>query len=119
MPDKDTEKSVIADIMIVCMMEFKRKNHVPKESERLPLGDLAVTAGAHSDLGDLIPLHIAFAQNATVWGNTTPDEDRLSNDMSMTDGTRVVSSWHLNGQDYFVITEADRSVTTIMRKEEY
>ena len=119
MLDKDTEKSLVADIMIVCMLQFKEKNEVPKEADRLPLGDLAVTAMAHKDLGDLIPLHMAFAQNAKVWGNTTPDEDRLSNDMSVVDGTRVVSSWSLNGEDYFVITEADRSVTTIMRKEEY
>lgn len=119
MPDKETEKSIMADIMVTCLMEFKRKNKVPKESERLPLGDLAVTAGAHEDLGELIPMHMAFAQNATVWGNTTPDEDRLSNDKAMTDDTRVVSSWHLNGQDYFVITEHDRSVTTVLRKEEY
>jgi len=119
MPDKETEKSIIADIMIVCMTEFKRKDNVPKESERLPLGDLALSALAHSDLGDLIPMHLAFAQNATVWGNNIDDEDKLSNDMSMADGNRVVSSWHLNGQDYFVITEHDRSVTTILRKEEY
>ena len=34
-------------------------------------------------------------------------------------GDRIFSSYVLNGQKYYVITEHDRSYTTILRPEEY
>lgn len=119
MPTPENEMFLIGTIMSVCMADFKAKNEVPKLEDRLPLGDLAITAGAHEDLGDKVCLHLGFAQNATVWGNSTPDDDKRENDLSMKNGNRVVSSWLLDGKGYFVITEHDRSVTTIMRKEDY
>lgn len=119
MPTPEKEMLLIGAIMEVCLKDFKDKNTVPKLEDRLPLGDLAITAGAQTALGDKVCLHLAFAQNATVWGNDLDDEDRQTNDMAMKNGERVVSSWQLDGEGFFVITEHDRSVTTVMRKEDY
>jgi hypothetical protein len=119
MPTPEKEMFLIGTIMSVCMADFKTKNEVPKLEDRLPLGDLAITARAHEALGDKVCLHLGFAQNATVWGNTLGDEDRQTNDMAMKNGGRILSAWTLDGEGYYVITEHDRSVTTIMRKEDY
>ena len=119
MPTPEKEMLLIGAVMEVCLKDFKDKNTVPKLEDRLPLGDLAITAGAQEALGDKVCLHLAFAQNATVWGNDIEQTDSIENDLSVKNGNRIVSSWMLDGEGYFVITEHDRSVTTVMRKEEY
>ena len=119
MPTPEKEAEIIGIIMTACLNDFKNKNEVPKLEDRLPLGDVAITAGAQEALGDKVCLHLAFAQNATVWGNDIDETDRIENDLSVKNGNRIVSSWQLDGEGYFVITEHDRSVTTVMRKEDY
>jgi hypothetical protein len=45
---------------------------------------------------------------------------RRENDRSVEDGCRVLSAYHLrDGTKIWVITEADRSATTILLPEEY
>jgi hypothetical protein len=48
------------------------------------------------------------------WGNLTED-DREANDQALVQGTRIVSAYNAgNGTRFWIITEADRSVTTIL-----
>ena len=48
------------------------------------------------------------------------DEDRQANDEALKQGLRLLSSYRLNdGQKLWVITESDRSVTTLLRPDEY
>jgi hypothetical protein len=47
-------------------------------------------------------------------------EDQLANLQAVRDGTRVLSAYELrDGTRIWIITEADRSVTTILLPEEY
>lgn len=49
-----------------------------------------------------------------------PTEDVSANDEAIRDGARVMSAYTtLNGKKLWVITEADRSVTTLLLPEDY
>ena len=46
-------------------------------------------------------------------------EDRRLNLAAITDGTRILSGYMYQGTRLYVITEADRSVTTLLLADEY
>jgi hypothetical protein len=53
------------------------------------------------------------------WGDLC-DEDKRANDEAVADGLRILSAYRLpDGERLWVITEADRSVTTILLPAEY
>ncbi len=52
------------------------------------------------------------------WGNV-PAEDAAENELAVTHGLRVMSSYELEGVTIWIITEWDRSVTTILLPDEY
>jgi hypothetical protein len=53
------------------------------------------------------------------WGNLT-DDDRAANDRALVEGMRLLSAYNAaNGTRFWIITEADRSVTTVLLPEDY
>lgn len=53
------------------------------------------------------------------WGNVS-EEDRIVNDEALRNGGRLHSVYKdLHGETFWIITEADRSVTTILMPEDY
>lgn len=52
------------------------------------------------------------------WG-TVPIEDKISNDEATREEGRVMSSYKLCGEKIWIITEWDRSVTTVLFPIEY
>jgi hypothetical protein len=54
------------------------------------------------------------------WG-TIDESDKQSNDLAVTNGTRILSAYALgDGQEkLWLITEADRSATTFLTPDEY
>lgn len=53
------------------------------------------------------------------WGNVD-EHDRQENERALMDGTRLLSAYTLpDGTRIWVITEADRSATTLLLPEEY
>ena len=53
------------------------------------------------------------------WGDTCSADKRL-NDLAVKDGGRLISSYKFeDGRKLWVITEHDRSVTTLTKPEEY
>lgn len=53
------------------------------------------------------------------WGDLTP-EDHRENELSVREGFRILSAYALsNGTKIWIITEADRSSTTILLPDEY
>lgn len=52
------------------------------------------------------------------WGNVPP-EDAQENDLSVQNGFRVLSSYDIAGERVWIITEADRSSTTLLFPSEY
>lgn len=52
------------------------------------------------------------------WGNI-PSEDAEENDRSVVNGYRILSSYPVGDERIWIITEADRSSTTLLLPEEY
>ena len=85
------------------------------------LGQIVATPGALAALkkagqqpGEFLTRHVN-----REWGDI-PDEDRRENEYSLEHGFRLLSAYKTNAGDrLWIITEADRSITTILRPEEY
>lgn len=52
------------------------------------------------------------------WGDVPP-EDALANEQAVKCGARVLSSYEVAGRRVWIISEADRSVTTLLFPSEY
>jgi hypothetical protein len=91
------------------------------KSPLFPLGQLVATPGALAALEksgqgpkDFLSRHVHGD-----WGELC-DEDRNENQLSLEHGFRLLSSYRtLADVKLYVITEADRAVTTILLPEEY
>ena len=85
------------------------------------LGQIVATPGALAALkkagqqpGEFLTRHVN-----REWGDI-PDEDRRENEYSLEHGFRLLSAYKTNAGDrLWIITEADRSVTTLLLPEEY
>lgn len=52
------------------------------------------------------------------WGDLEP-EDKKANDFALENGERLFSAYIFNGEKIWIITEADRSATTVLYPDEY
>jgi len=86
----------------------------------LPLGRIVATPGALRVLREAGegPLHYLARHRSGDWGDLDP-LDRRENELSLKHGWRVVSSYPAGEGRIWIITEADRFVTTILLPEEY
>lgn len=94
---------------------------IKKAAGRFPLGQLVATPGALEALargGETGMGYVARHLNGD-WG-TVEAEDRASNDAAVTNGDRILSAYvTANGTKIWIISEWDRSVTTILLPDEY
>ena len=88
--------------------------------EHLPLGKVVATPGALILLGEAGESAFDYlARHATGdWGELC-DFDRRQNERALRNGARVLSSYPVGEKRIWIITEADRSITTILLPEEY
>lgn len=86
-----------------------------------PLGRLVATPGAialiRSAGEDLLP-SLLERHCSGDWGDMPP-EDARENEFSVRYGYRIVSSYRVAGEKLWVITESDRSATTLLLPSEY
>ena len=83
------------------------------------LGRIVATPNALGRLTQQDILAAIQRHSAGDWGDVD-DHDRQVNDTALTDGTRLFSVYHSAKQEKFwIITEADRSVTTVLMPEDY
>ncbi len=76
----------------------------PNALARIPASDLSTGLLRHQD-GD--------------WGDLDP-EDKAENELSLREGFRLLSAYHSAEKvKFWIITEADRSVTTVLLPEDY
>ncbi len=64
------------------------------------------------------PLHLLSRHRSGDWGELDA-HDVHENGRALRHGWRILSSYPIGEQRVWVITEADRSVTTILLPEEY
>lgn len=85
---------------------------------RFPLGQVAITANASVRLSTE-EVFTALRRHASGdWGDLCP-EDTLANDTALDQGGRLLSAYGRDGNRMWIITEADRSVTTVLLPEDY
>lgn len=86
-----------------------------------PLGQLTATPGAlerAAEHGIEIARLIVRHQTGD-WGEHLPADDQRRNKAALTDGSRIFSDYGEDDARLWIITEADRSVTTVLRPEDY
>lgn len=86
-----------------------------------PLGDLVATPGALSVLekNGVVPMRLISRHMKGDWGDVPPD-DAVVNTDALRIRARLLSSYALpDGARIWIITEADRSATTLLLPEEY
>ena len=86
-----------------------------------PSGRLVATPGALALLEQTKKLPVEFLSRHLRgdWGDLD-EEDKTENELSLKYGLRLLSSYQVSeSEKLWVITEADRSVTTLLLPEEY
>lgn len=85
---------------------------------KFPLGKVVITQGVRQT----IPSHQipgALKRHALGdWGELE-EQDRISNEQALKEGGRLVSVYKSEQRRFYIITEADRSYTTILLPSEY
>lgn len=82
------------------------------------LGRLVATPGAIEEIPTQ-DIHAAIMRHATGdWGNVC-HQDKASNDYALDHGERLLSAYESGGTKFWIITESDRSATTILLPDEY
>jgi hypothetical protein len=86
-----------------------------------PFGQIVATPGALALLekANKSPLEFLSRHLRGDWGDLC-EEDKTENDLSLKEGFRLLSSYRVSdGQTLWIITEADRSATTLLLPDEY
>lgn len=90
-----------------------------RECARFELGRTVITANAASMLASEEVLQAIGRHARGEWGELC-EEDRKENEHSLREGFRLLSAYRdRKGVRFWVITEADRSVTTVLLPEDY
>jgi hypothetical protein len=83
------------------------------------LGKIVTTPNALSSITHEDILMGIRRHQAGDWGDVDT-HDREANERALIEGTRLLSVYHAaNGIKFLLITEADRSVTTVLLPEDY
>lgn len=91
----------------------------PDSTASFALGQTVITRGALDVLSNEDVLRALARHARGDWGDVC-DEDRAANDEALRYGSRLLSSYHTaSGRKFWIITEADRSATTVLLPEEY
>src|SRR5262249_23035662 len=85
---------------------------------RFALGQLVITANASLLLPTEEVLTGLRRHACGDWGDLWP-EDALANDAALREGGRLLSAYGQGATRFWVITEADRSVTTVLVPDDY
>lgn len=97
---------------------------IAEGQQELPLGLLGMTPGVAALMRDSIPNATALMSalqrhTAGDWGDVN-EHDAAANDAAVAQGSRVLSAYRMaTGEKFWIITEADRTVTTVLLPGEY
>jgi hypothetical protein len=84
------------------------------------LGRIVATPGAIEVMErcGVDPTSLLGRHVAGDWGNVPPEDAEL-NELSVREGSRILSSYGQDDDCIWIITEADRSATTFLRPDDY
>lgn len=85
----------------------------------VPMGIIVVTPNAMANVNSDEIQRALQRHVIGDWGELDA-EDKKANDLALQTGERLLSAYHtVNGTKFWIITERDRSVTTILLPEDY
>lgn len=115
MTNPGCERSAVPPQGLIDPLRFVPRVSLPG----VPLGQIVATPNALSQVSAEEILQGLQRHRSRDWGNVDPS-DRAANDQALQDGTRILSAYRTEaGITFWIITEADRSVTTILLPEDY
>lgn len=82
------------------------------------LGQTVVTRNAHDKIDPIAIYNSLLSHSCGDWGTVCHD-DWKTNDEALELGNRILSSYEDDGQVFWIITEWDRSVTTVLLPDDY
>lgn len=86
---------------------------------RFPLGKIVTTKNAFDKLNPEDVVSALSRHRRGNWGELN-DKDKEMNQQALENGNRIFSTYRdRKGTKFWIITEADRSVTTVLFPEEY
>jgi hypothetical protein len=85
---------------------------------RFPLGQVVITANASLRLSTEEVMTALSRHASGDWGDLYP-EDALANDQALHDGDRLLSAYGQGEGRFWIISEADRAVTTVLLPEDH
>ncbi len=86
---------------------------------RFPLGHTTMTSGAHAELTEQEILAAIRRHCRGDWGELDPP-DKARNDQALRTEGRLVSRYRsAGGVIFYIITECDRTATTVLLPHEY
>jgi len=85
---------------------------------RFPLGQIVFHGNATLRLRTEEVLTALRRHGQCDWGDVFP-EDAIANDLALQQGGRLFSAYGLERDRFWVITEADRSLTTVLLPDDY
>lgn len=91
-----------------------------KQTRLFRIGTVVSTQGALDLLHahNQSPFHFLALHQSGDWG-VVPPEDASANESALTNGARLMSAYFLGDDCLWIVTEADRSSTTLMLPDEY
>ena len=102
-------------------MRRNHNTHQRSSVTRFALGQTFITPGAEEALQIAGQTAIEFLRRhmSCDWGELS-DDDIAENELSLRQGFRLLSNYRTGkGQKLWIITEADRSATTVLLPSEY
>lgn len=101
------------------MTQHDSSNTKKKPVRPIPLGQTVITRGVQSSVPPAELLRALSRHASGDWGEIHPD-DWAENELAVKQGFRILSAYtSQSAVKFWVITEADRSSTTILLPEEY
>lgn len=87
---------------------------------RFPTGRIVATPAAlnHLNHSGTSALDLIHRHTSGDWGDIHP-EDRAANNQALRNGYRLLSAYRIGSERIYVITEWDRSYTTVLLASEY
>ena len=99
-----------------------QQENKPLPKARFDMGQIAVTAGADITLAQVErhPVQLLARHVQGDWGDLV-EHDRELNEQALNPDfpTRLFSRYEIDDEVLYVITEWDRSITTVLRSDEY
>lgn len=81
-------------------------------------GQVVATRGVTEDL-DMGQIRELLMKHGELNKGVLDSEDVKMNEEALTNQDRILNAYMVHDEKYYVITEWDRSVTTVLRAEEY